>query len=151
MKIVVRVTVGNDRMAATDDPVFLRLEGPTGREFRLAPARGRTFRRGSEEVFVLGSASDPETNVAHPEINDPNTSPIYARWIQRAVLYKGMEPIPNVRGLGEMDDRVQIERVTLELERAGDAHPICYERRGPFWLGLVCGLAVDLDPVDTNE
>ena len=151
MKIVVRVKIGDDRMAATDDPMFLRLEGPTGRGFRLAPARGRSFRRGQEEVFVLASPSDPDTNVAHAELNDPSTTPLYARWIQRAVLYKGMEPIPNVRGLGEMDDRVQIERVTLELERAGDDHSICYERRGPFWLGLVCGLEIDLDPVDTSE
>ena len=34
-KIVVRIRVGSDLMAASDDPLFLRLGGPAGREFRL--------------------------------------------------------------------------------------------------------------------
>ena len=39
-RIVVRIRVGSDRMAASDDPLFLGLEAPEGREFRLAAAHG---------------------------------------------------------------------------------------------------------------
>ena len=144
-RIVVRIEIGGDRMAATDDPMFLRLEGPAGREFRLAPRRGKGFRRGAAEAFVLGPPDDPETNVAHAELNDPAASPMAAKSLARVVLRKSMEPIPNVRGLGEMDDRVQIARVSVAIETAGTSEEIRWEREGPFWLGLVCGLAVDLE------
>ena len=50
-RIVVDVEVGKDRMAASDDPVFLGLRGPDGREFRLAHAKGNCESR------------DPETGV----------------------------------------------------------------------------------------
>lgn len=132
-------------MAATDDPIFLRLEGPTGREFRLTPARGKGFRRGKSETYVLGPAGDPDVNVAHPDLNDPTTAVLLADSIDRVALYKSMEPIPNVRGLGEMDDRVQIAAVSVELQCEGRPEPVHFERKQPFWLGLVCGLRIDLE------
>ena len=146
-KIVVRIEIGDSRMAATDDPMFLRFEGPSGREFRLAPSRGKGFRRGASETYVLAAADDPETNVAHAELNDPAASPLPAASLARVLLRKSMEPIPNVRGLGEMDDRVQIETISVEIETAGSSEKIRWERKGPCWLGLVCGLVVDLERV----
>jgi len=143
-RIVVHVQVGTDRMAATDDPLFLELVGPHGREFRLQPARGGAFRRGSRDVFVLGGKDDPDTNVRNPELNDPRTPAIDASLVQCACVRKGTEPIPNVRGFGEMDDRVQLMDVRVELHLEGDAEPRVYQRQGPFWLGIVCGQRVYL-------
>ena len=90
---------------------------------------------------------DPETNVAHPDLNDPSSAPLPAAALSRVVLHKDMEPIPNVRGLGEMDDRVQITTVSVEIHTQGSPEAIRWERNGTFWLGLVCGLAVDLERV----
>ncbi len=113
--IRVRIRVGDDRMAASDDPLFLGLRGPAGREFRLAFAHGRGLRRGAEDVYVLGPAGAPGVNVAHPELNDPTRPPIVPSAITGAYLRKGQEPIPNVRGFGEMDDRLQVAEVEVEV------------------------------------
>ncbi|MCG8589551.1 MAG: hypothetical protein MJE66_09690 [Proteobacteria bacterium] len=147
-KLVARVVVGDHRMAATDDPVFLGFTGPGGREFRLARPHGRFFRRGTEDVFVLAAPDDPETNVAHPALNDPTAPPLSLADLQGAYLRKGFEPIPNVRGLGEMDDRLLVERVELEVHTAAQPKPVTWRRSGPIWLGLLCGLRLELAPAD---
>jgi hypothetical protein len=149
-RIVITVQVGHDRLAGTDDPIFLGLRGPHGREFRLEPARGKGWRRGAEERFVLAGESDPETNVARPELNDPATPAIDAAAVAGVYLRKGLEPIPNVRGLGEMDDRIQLESVSVELHADGRPAPLRFARREPVWLGLVCGMKVDIPPADAS-
>lgn len=145
-RIVVRVLVGEDRMAASDDPLFLELLGPGGREFRLDLARGTPLRRGAEDEFVLAGSSDPETNVAHPELNDPAVPPLDASLIVGVCLRKGMEPIPNVRGFGEMDDRLQIRSASVDLYVDGEETPRRFERSGPVWMGLLCGQRLPLAP-----
>jgi hypothetical protein len=149
-RIVITVQVGHDRLAGTDDPIFLGLRGPHGREFRLEPSRGKGWRRGTEERFVLAGESDPETNVARPELNDPATPAIDAAGVTGVYLRKGLEPIPNVRGLGEMDDRIQLESVSVELHADGRPAPLRFARREPVWLGLVCGMKVDVPPADAT-
>lgn len=146
-RIAVRVQVGSDRLAATDDPLFLGLEGPGGREFRLARRRGKSLRRGSEDLFVLAGPDEADTNVGAPELNDPNTPPIDLERIMAVYLRKGQEPIPNVRGIAELDDRVQIERVEVELHAHG-RKALRFACTGPVWLGLVCGERVYLAPAD---
>lgn len=143
-KIVVRLQVGKDRMSGSDDPLFLGLSGPQGREFRLDYAKGRALRRGAEDAFVLGPPGAAETNVAHAEMNDPTAPPIDLESISSVFLRKGLEPIPNVRGFGEMDDRLQVVEVEVELHGQGRSKPVRYGRSGGFWLGLVCGLRFDL-------
>jgi hypothetical protein len=145
-KIVVRVHVGGDRMAGTDDPVFLGLRGASGREFRLGLAKGKALRRKGEEEYVFGPAGDAETNVAHAELNDPTRPPLDVDTVTGVYLRKRQEPIPNVRGIGELDDRVQLESVEVEL--VGEARTHRWRRDGPFWLGLACGLSFDLAPAD---
>jgi hypothetical protein len=147
-RIVVNVQLGKDRLAGSDDPMFLGLRGPHGREFRLELARGRSWRRAAQDRFVLGGAQDPETNVARPELNDPSAPPIDAARITGVYLRKGMEPIPNVRGMGEMDDRIQLEMLEVELHADGRAEPLRFARREPCWLGLVCGLELEVPPAD---
>jgi hypothetical protein len=131
-------------MAGTDDPVFLRLTGPAGREFRLAREHGRSFARGKQSLLVLGGPKSDETNVAHPELNDPATPATDLADITGVCLVKGQEPLPNVRGVGEMDDRLLIERIEVELRGAGGTPTRRFERTGPVWLGLVCGLCLEL-------
>jgi hypothetical protein len=143
-RIIVRVVVGTDRMAASDDPLFLELLGPGGREFRLQPAHGKALRRGAEDEYVLAGPKDPATNVAHPELNDPTDPPLDATLISGACVRKGTEPIPNVRGFGEMDDRLQLLQIQLELHVDGESEARRFERTGPIWLGLVCGQRVHL-------
>lgn len=150
-KIVVRIQVGKDRMAGSDDPLFLSLAGPQGREFRLQLAHGRTLRRGAEDVFVLGPPGAAETNVAHAELNDPTRPPIHLAGVVGVALRKGLEPIPNVRGLGEMDDRLLVDDVEVELHVRGRGEPVRYRRPGGFWLGLVAGLRFDLAPVSEER
>lgn len=147
-RIVVRVLVGDDRMAGTDDPLFLELLGPGGREFRLGPARGKALRRGAQDEFVLAGPGDPDTNVAHPDLNDPSSPPLDASLVTGVCLRKGMEPIPNVRGFGEMDDRLQILAASVALHVAGEVEPRVFERDGPVWLGLLCGQRLPLGPAD---
>jgi len=133
-------------MAASDDPLFLELTGPAGREFRLAPAQGRALRRGSDERYVLAGAGDPDTNVRFPELNDPGSPPIPLAGVTGVVLRKGQEPIPNVRGHGEMDDRLQVLAIEVSLVPDAGAATRRYLREGPFWLGLVCGERIALLP-----
>lgn len=142
--IQVRLQVGHDRMAGTDDPLFLRLHGPAGREFRLAGADGYTIKRDDEHVYVLGAPDHPETNVAHPELNDPTIPALAISEVLGVSLVKGMEPIPNVRGIGELDDRVEIESVEVEIHCGPDEAIHRYSRQGPIWLGLASGFTVEL-------
>lgn len=147
-KVVVRLRVGTDLMAGSDDPLFLGLRGRSGREFRLCLARGRSLRRGAEDVYCLAAPDDPDVNVAHPDLNDPTSPPVDAEGISSAFLRKGLEPIPNVRGLGEMDDRLELVEADVEIHAAGLPKPLHFSRQGPVWLGLVCGLTVDLAPLE---
>ena len=142
-KIVVRIRIGTELMAGTDDPLFLRLGGPAGREFRLALARGKSFRRGREDVFVLGSPDAPDTNVSKAALNDPGSPAIDLSAIEAIQLVKGQEPLPNVRGIGEMDDRIKVEEIDVSVYAKG-AQPVRFYREGPHWLGLVCGRTLEL-------
>jgi hypothetical protein len=149
--IGVRLRVGDTLMAASDDPLFLGLSGDSGREFRLALARGKSLRRGQMDHFRLGPPDDPATNVDHAELNDPTTPGIDAETITGVYLQKGFEPIPNVRGVGEMDDRLEVLEVEVEIEVQGEPKARRYLREGPIWLGLVSGLRVEVPRVDEGE
>lgn len=142
-RITVEVQVGSDKMAATDDPMFLGLRGPHGREFRLQPLSGKPWRKGSKTTWVLAGGGDPDTNIAMPELNDPAQPSIQSGGIEGAYLRKGLDPIPNVRGHGEMDDRIQIDRIEVTLH-AEDGSVVRFGRSEGFWLGLVCGLFMEL-------
>lgn len=150
VRIGVRVRVGKHLMAATDDPVFLGLRGPAGREFRLRLAHGKGMRRGRESVFVIGSPDDPATNLAQPELNDPTVPPLTVEGVTGVYLRKGFEPIPNVRGHGEMDDRLELVEVEVDLEVEARPKPLRFARQGPIWLGLVCGLHLEIPPADAD-
>ncbi len=143
-KIVVRIHVGEDRMGATDDPVFLGLQGPGGREFRLEFRHGRPLRRGADDQYVLASPDDPDTNVDRAPLNDPTQPGIEAANIRGVYIRKGLSPIPNVRGHGEMDDRVQIQSAEVEIHFPEAPKPRRFTLAGPVWLGLVCGSRVEL-------
>lgn len=147
VKIRVRLQVGGNLLSASDDPLFLGLRGEDGREFRLLLADGDSLRRGGEDVFVLGGPDDPETNVAHPELNDPTRPPLDATHVTSAYLRKGFEPIPNVRALGEMDDRLELDWVEIDLEVDGQPRGARFIRHGPIWLGLVAGLHFEIPRV----
>jgi hypothetical protein len=148
VRIEVRVQVGATLMAATDDPVYLGLRGDAGREFRLKQGRGHSLRRGREEHFVLGAPDDPATNVAQPEFNDPTRPVLDAEQITGVYVRKGLEPIPNVRGLGEMDDRLEIESIQVEITVEGWPKARRYTRGGPVWLGLICGTFLEIPRAD---
>jgi hypothetical protein len=142
-RIEVRLQIGESLLAASDDPLFLGISGSCGREFRIEFARGRSLRRGAEDLFVLGSAQDAATNVKHAELNDPTTPILDAEAIEGVYLRKGTDPIPNVRGVGELDDRLEILGVAVEIHAEG--RPVLhFARRGPIWLGLAAGLRFDL-------
>jgi hypothetical protein len=147
-RMTLRIKVGESLMAGTDDPLFLGIHGADGREFRVRFARGHSLRRGAEDVYGFGPPDDADTNVANPAFNDPSVPPMDAARIQSVYLRKGFEPIPNVRGMGEMDDRLEVVEVELALHVVGRPKPVRYLRRGPLWLGLVAGLRVDLPRVD---
>ncbi len=144
VRIRVRLKIGESRMAASDDPLYLGLHGGDGREFRLELASGHARRRGHEDVYVLGPPDDPEANVEHPEFNDPTSPPIDTASIVGVYLRKGFEPIPNVRGVGEMDDRLEIAEAEIELESEGAPKATRFHRVGPIWLGLIAGLRFEL-------
>lgn len=149
-RIAVRIKVGEHLLAASDDPVYLGLMGPSGREFRLVFDHGRTLKRGAEDHFVLGSPDDRETNVEHPELNDPASPPLDAAGIRSIYIRKGFEPIPNVRAVGEMDDRLEIVEAEVLLHVTGRSEPLRYFRSGPIWLGLICGLRFEIPPVESG-
>ncbi len=144
-KIIVRVTTGEDRMSGSDDPIFLRLMGPGGREFRLDSPRGRGFRRDSLTAFVLAGDDESEIHVEHPELNDPTSPRLPMSGILGVGLRKDLNPIPNVRGMAELDDRILIAEVEVEIHPDDDSPTQIYQRRGPIWLGLVCGLSLELE------
>jgi hypothetical protein len=147
VRIRVKLKVGESRMAASDDPLYLGLHGPCGREFRLELKAGHARRRGHEDVYVLGSPEDSETNVEHPELNDPAIPSIEAESITGVYLRKGFEPIPNVRGIGEMDDRIEISDAEVEFDTEGGER-IRFQRSGPIWLGLLAGVRFNLPRCD---
>jgi hypothetical protein len=150
-QIGVRLLVGSSLLSASDDPLFLGLRGPGGREFRLALARGTFLRRGREDLFVLGPADDPDTNVANPELNDPTCPSLDAGAIEGLYLRKGLDPIPNVRALGELDDRLEIVEVSIDVHAEGRPKPLRFERAGPIWLGLVCGLLLEIPRTEAGS
>jgi len=150
-RIVVRLKVGEHILSATDDPVFLGLRGSAGREFRLALHKGKTLRRGSEDRFVLGSPDDPETNVAHPDLNDPTQPALDADEITSAFIRKGFDPIPNVRAMGEMDDRLEVLEAEIDFFVSGQSEPVRHFRAGPLWLGLVAGLRFEVPRTDDGS
>lgn len=136
--------MGQSLLAASDDPLFLGLSGASGREFRLDLARGRPLRRGATDHYVLGAPEDSTTNVKHPELNDPTAPPLDLDAIDGVYLRKGTDPIPNVRGVAELDDRLEVLSVEVDLHGQGLAVPVRFARRGPIWLGLAAGLRFDL-------
>lgn len=148
VRIGVRIQVGTHLMSASDDPLFLGLRGASGREFRLRFAKGKSLRRGSEDRFVIGAPDDPAANLAQPELNDPTAPALAASDLTGVYLRKGFEPIPNVRGHGEMDDRVEIAEAEVEIETEGRPKALRFLRRGPIWLGLAAGLHLEIPRVD---
>jgi hypothetical protein len=148
IRIRVRLAVGDSRMAASDDPLFLGIRGPCGREFRLDLKKGRSRRRGQVDLYVLGSPDDSDTNIAHPEFNDPAAPPIAADSVSSVYLRKGFEPIPNVRAIGEMDDRLEIIEASVEIDTELGPASVQFSRKGPIWLGLVAGLRFEIPRVD---
>ncbi len=147
-RIEVEIQVGPNLMSGTDDPLFLGLRGSEGREFRLKLTGGGSLSRGQQGHFVLGAADDPATNVEQPELNDPTRPTLDANAISAVYLRKGLEPIPNVRGIGEMDDRLELETVAVEISVANEPEPRRFARRGPIWLGLACGLLLEIPRID---
>lgn len=143
-RIEIRLQIGQSLLAASDDPLFLGLAGPCGREFRLELARGRSLRRGAEDHYVLGNSRDAATNVKHPELNDPTFPGLDAETIEGVYLRKGTDPIPNVRAVGELDDRLEVLSASVDIHVDGEQGPIRYGRRGPIWLGLAAGLRFNL-------
>jgi hypothetical protein len=148
VRIEVRLKVTKDRMAGSDDPLYLGLSGPEGREFRLALAGDRELRRGAHDHFVFGAPDAPETNVDHPQFNDPTTPALDAGRVEGVYVRKGFEPVPNVRAFGELDDRIEIDEVEVELHAKGRPKPFCFARRGPIWLGLGAGLRFEITRVE---
>jgi len=143
-RIEIRLQIGEGLLAASDDPLFLGIAGPCGREFRLELAHGRSLRRGAEDHYVLGAKGEPSANVNRPELNDPTEPIIDADAIAGVYLRKGTDPIPNVRAVGELDDRLQVIAATVEIYADGGSAPIRFGRRGPIWLGLASGLRFEL-------
>jgi hypothetical protein len=137
-------------MAATDDPIFLQLSGACGREFRLLHATRKSLRRGSEDTFVLGPPDAKETSVSHPELNDPTHPPLYVGGIEGVAIVKATDPLPNVRGVGEMDDRLLIDEAEVVIH-SDDGQTVRFYRQGPHWLGLICGRRLDLPRVASGD
>lgn len=146
IRIEVRIQVGDHLMAASDDPLFLGLRGPEGREFRLRFEHKKNLRRGQLDHFVLGPPGAGATNVAQPELNDPTQPALHADQIAGFYLRKGFEPIPNVRAMGEMDDRVLVDWAEVQVVAEGRAQPLRFRREGPLWLGLNAGLSIEIPP-----
>jgi hypothetical protein len=150
VRIDVHLRIGDHLLAATDDPLFLGLRGPTGREFRLVMARGKSLRRKSEDHFALGPPGEAATNVADPELNDPTQPAIDAESLTGVYLRKGVDPIPNVRAVGELDDRVEIAFAEVLIHTVGGAERR-FVREGPLWLGLNAGMSIELASLDGDR
>ena len=150
-RIRVRVKTGSSRMSGSDDPLFLGLTGASGREFRLKLAKGRALRRRQEDLFVLGAPDDPETNIDEAEFNDPTHPALACGEVASVYLRKGFEPIPNVRGVGEMDDRIELIEAEVDIYAEGRPKPVRHRRRGPIWLGLISGTRLEIPRVDDGE
>jgi hypothetical protein len=149
VRIEVKLEVGDHLMAASDDPIFLGLRGPCGRQFRLRLAKGKFLRKGKIDHFILGSPNDDRTNVEQAELNDPTVPAIDALSITSAYIRKGFEPVPNVRAMGEMDDRLLIDHA--EVDVITDGVRVRFARRGPIWLGLASGLNFELPRTDADS
>lgn len=145
-QIEVRVQVGEHLLAASDDPLFLGLRGPPGREFRLLLAHGKSLRRKAQDRYLLGPPGSSDNNVEHPDLNDPTTPSLDADAITGVYLRKGLDPIPNVRAVGELDDRLELADVEVTIHAEGA--PLRFQRTGPLWLGLVTGMQIDLARLD---
>jgi hypothetical protein len=145
-RIDVRVQVGDSLLAASDDPLFLGLRGSAGREFRLLLAHGKSLRRKAHDHYVLVPTTHPDSNVKFPELNDPTDPPLDADTITGVYLRKGLDPIPNVRAVGELDDRLEVVLATVEIHTGSGKRR--YHRAGPLWLGLNAGLVIDLARLD---
>jgi hypothetical protein len=143
-RIEVRLQVGESLLAASDDPLFLGLCGPCGREFRLGLARGKSLRRKASDCFVLGPPDAADTNCAKPELNDPTSPALDAESIEGVYLRKSVDPIPNVRAVGELDDRLELIEAEVTIHHAGAPVPLRFARTGPIWLGLNAGMRIDL-------
>jgi len=150
VRIDVVIRIGDHLLAATDDPLFLGLRGPTGREFRLLMAHGKSLRRKSEDRFLLGPAGSGDTNVANPELNDPTRPALTAASIESVYLRKGVDPIPNVRAVGELDDRLELVRAEVVVHAEDGAHRR-FVREGPLWLGLNAGMSIELARLDEDR
>lgn len=142
-RIEVRVRVGDSLLAASDDPIFLGLTGSSGREFRLLLARGRSLRRKAEDHYVLAAPDQPDANVAAAELNDPTHPPLDLAGITGVYLRKNLSPIPNVRGVGELDDRLELLEAEVTIH-GGSGERLRFHRDGPLWLGLNAGLRINL-------
>jgi hypothetical protein len=148
-RIEVRVRVGDNLLAASDDPFFLGLTGPCGREFRLLLAHGRSLRRKAEDRFVLAALGDPDANVAAPELNDPTRPSLAVSGVTGVYLRKNLSPIPNVRGVGELDDRLELLEAEVTIH-GGAGERLRFHRDGPLWLGLNAGLRIELARQDAR-
>ena len=135
-------------MAASDDPLYLGLRGGAGREFRLSLSHGRSLRRGAEDRYILAPAG--QSNVEHTDLNDPTSPQLEAGSVDGVYLSKGFDPIPNVRAVGELDDRLEIVEAEVEIHADGLAMPDRFFRQGPIWLGLVSGLRFELPRLDAG-
>ena len=84
-------------------------------------------------------------------LDDPTRPPIDAERITSAYLRKGFEPIPNVRAMGEMDDRLEVDWVEVEIDAENEPKAALFIRHGPIWLGLVCGCRFEIPRAVENR
>ena len=91
-------------------------------------------------IAIANEQSVRITDVRFTDLNDPTHPELYADEITGVYLRKGTDPIPNVRGLGEMDDRLEITEAEVEIDAETRRNALQFVRQGPIWLGLVCGL-----------
>ena len=92
-----------------------------------------------------------ETNLASPELNDPTVPAIDAARIEGVYLRKGVAPIPNVRAVGELDDRLELRHAEVDIHSEGEEAPRRFVVEGPIWLGLNAGMMLDLTHTDGDR
>ena len=105
---------------------------------------GTALDRGHWCTRLPSGGGAPLSEAGHPEFNDPTAPPIDAASVTGVYLRKGFDPIPNVRGVSEMDDRIEISEAEVEIESESAAKAIRFQRTGPIWLGLVAGVRFEL-------